>query len=128
MPAPEAKYKSTGTFDFTWDEFEVMSDIVAAEEILEQVSKGGIMIADVGDAQKVRWARVIACGPGRTHENGHFEAMMYKPGDVVMFGKYQSGGEPMIVGGKKALMFRQGDFVGRLRNPDQAVVAEKLAA
>ena len=115
MPAPEAKYNSTGTFDFSWDDFEVMSDIVAAEEILEHTSKGGIVIPDVKDAQHVRWARVIACGPGRIHENGHFAKMEYAPGDVVLFGKYQSGGEALIIGGKKALMFRQGDFVGRIR-------------
>jgi len=123
MPAPAAKYITTGTADFTWDDFEVMSDICAGEEILEHVSKGGIMIPDVGDAQKQRWARLVAVGPGRTHENGHFEEMRFKVGDVVMFGKYQSGGEPIIVGGRMTLLFRQGDFTGRLKKDAASLVA-----
>lgn len=115
MPAPEAQYDSTGTYDVEWGDLDIDGDIVAVQPIKEAVSKGGILIADVGDAQSVRWGVVLAVGPGKHNDFGTFEKMRYQVGDVVMYGKFQSGGEPMIVGGRECLMFRQNDFVGRLR-------------
>ena len=124
MPAGMAQYDTTGTYDFDWADFEVASDICVVAPIKEEVTKGGIVIADVGDAQSVRWGKIVAHGPGRMYETGTYETIRYAVGDLVMYGKAQSGGEPIIIGGKSLLMFRQNDFVGKLKaKPGLKVVA-----
>lgn len=120
MPAGIANYSTTGTRMIDLErEFYVADDIVVAEEILEEKTAGGIIIPDVQDAQKMRWARVVVQGPGRLMEDGERVPMWTRPGDVVMFGKYQSGGEPISINGRTYLLFRIGDFVGRRKREDE---------
>lgn len=128
MPAGIAQYQTTGTQLIDLErEFYVADDIVVAEEILEEVTKGGIIIPDVQDAQKMRWARVVVQGPGRRDEDGERIPMWTQPGDLVMFGKYQSGGEPISINGKTYLLFRIGDFVGRRKRADEIAPVRAVA-
>jgi chaperonin GroES len=106
-------YDSTGGL-VSIDELEALQNIVIVEPEREEVSKGGIVIADVGDAQKVRWGRVVKVGPGR-YEDGIFVKPTLQVGDRVMFGKYASAGEPIKINGKEYLMFREGDIAARVR-------------
>jgi chaperonin GroES len=110
-----AAYDSTGTYDVDIASLEVYQNVIVVEPEREEVSKGGIVIADVGQAQKVRWGRIVACGPGR-YEDGVFVATTSKVGDRVMFGKYQSAGEPIKIGGREYLLFREGDLIARIRS------------
>jgi len=107
------EFDSTGT-SVSIDDVEALSNIVIVEPEIEEVSKGGILIADVGDAQKVRWGKVVKVGPGR-FEDGSFIATTLKVGDRVMFGKYASAGEPIKVGGKEFRLFREGDIFARVK-------------
>ena len=91
-----------------------MQNIVIVDPDKEEVSKGGIVIADVGEAQKVRWGRVVKVGPGR-FEDGIFVPTTVKLGDRVLFGKYASAGEPIKLLGKEYLLFREGDLIARVR-------------
>lgn len=128
MPVGVAEYTSTGTQEFdVINDFVVFSDVVIAEEILEETSKGGIILPDVGDAQKLRFAKIIAQGPGRRMDDGELVEMWTEVGDVVMFGRYQSAGEPIKVSGKQYLMFRIGDFSGRKKRPGEVAVKLKAA-
>lgn len=106
-------FDTTGT-SVSIDEVEALSNIVIVEPEIEEVSKGGILIADVGDAQKVRWGKVVKVGPGRV-EGGVFVEMTLRVGDRVMFGKYASAGEPIKVGGKEFRLFREGDIFARVQ-------------
>lgn len=128
MPAGIAEYNSTGTqvLDLVSD-FVVADDIIVAEEILEEVTKGGIVLPDFKDAQKMRWARVIVQGPGRMMDDGERIPMWTRVGDVVMFGRYQSGGEPIKINDKMYLLFRIGDLTGRRRREDERAPALKAA-
>lgn len=110
----KAEYASTGSYDVAIEDLEVYQNVVLVEPEREEMSKGGIVIADVGDAQKVRWGRALAVGPGRW-EDGVFVASVTKVGDRVMFGKYQSAGEPIKIAGRKCLLFREGDLIARQR-------------
>lgn len=109
----------THHFDSTGTTVEVkdliaLSDVVIVEPELEEVSKGGIVIADVGEAQKVRWGKVVAVGPGRFYD-GVFQKTHVIVGDRVMFGKYASAGEPIKIAGKEYRLFREGDLFARTR-------------
>lgn len=119
MPAGVANYTTTGTQPVSIDDLVVFEDIVLCEEILEEKTVGGIILPDVQDAQKMRWARVLKQGPGRRDADGELIAMWTQPGDIVMFGKYQSGGEPISVNGKTLLMFRVNDFAARRKRSDE---------
>ena len=117
MPAEQALYNSTGTADIDIPDLEVFQDIVVLDPVREETSKGGLIIADVGDAQKVRWGVVVAHGPGRYHESipGIDQAAVFIPvtvklGQVVSFGQFQSGGEPIKMNGKEYLLCRMGDL------------------
>ena len=119
MPAGVANYTTTGTQPVSIDDLVVFEDIVLCEEILEEKTVGGIILPDVQDAQKMRWARVLKQGPGRRDADGELIAMWTQPGDIVMFGKYQSGGEPISVNGKTLLMFRVNDFAARRKRSEE---------
>jgi len=108
-----AMYDSTGTYDVNVGDLVVYSNVVIVEPDREETTKGGIVIADVGDAQKVRWGKVVGVGPGR-YEEGIFVPTHTKVGDRVMFGKYQSAGEPIKLNGREFLLFREGDLIARV--------------
>ena len=100
---------------------EPFEDIVVIEQLTEEKSAGGIILT--GKSKEFQAGRVVAAGPGRvysnymdasgTHQVGHMVPNSVKVGDYVIFGKYLSGGEPVMIDGKKYLLARAGDLGGR---------------
>lgn len=117
--------------DFPIEPFE---DIVVIEQLKEDISEGGIFLP--GDHRKFPCGRVVAAGPGRVYSNyldasgehkiGHFVPNPVKIGDWVIFGRYQSGGEPIEWNGRVFIMARAGDLGGRSANGDPVKI--RLAA
>jgi co-chaperonin GroES (HSP10) len=110
----------------TWEEgfpLEPFDDIVYVEQITEEVTKGGILIANTDEA-RMSMGRVVAVGPGKlfhapfnvteTHTAVVFVPTKLKVGDVVAWGRYTSGGEPKIINGKTIIGAREGDLGGRV--------------
>ena len=101
---------------------EAYEDVVWVEQTIEEKSKGGILLA-VSKERKLPAGRVVAVGPGRVFHSfmdatGHKSMASFVPtttkvGDYVIFGRYQSGGEPLLVNGKRYLMCREGDLAGK---------------
>lgn len=97
-----------------------LSDIIVIKQHKEEKSKGGIFL--LGDDQKFPCGRVVAVGPGRVyssyldasgnHMGGHEVPMRVKVGDWALFGKYQSGGEPVEIAGETYILCREGDLAG----------------
>jgi len=95
-----------------------ISDIVIVEQLKEEVSKGGIFLP--GDEAKFPSGRVVAVGPGRIYstfldaaghtQHGHLVPTSLKVGDWVIFGRYNSGGEPITLDGKQYLLCREQDI------------------
>lgn len=115
MPAGVANYLSTGTVQLDMADVELMPGLVWAEEVREETTRNGLILPDVGDAQKIRVARCIARGPAEPDDKGGCKPVFIVVGDYFLFGKYQSGGEPIKFGDKLVLQFRQGDIVGKVR-------------
>lgn len=129
MPAGVAEYLSTGTGNIAFDDLELMPGLIWAEEVREERTAGGLILPDVDDAQKVRIARCIRRGPGEPDDKGGAKPIFIRTGDFFLFGKYQSGGEPIKLGDKLVLQFRQGDIVAKWHNPAQiAAVAASMKA
>ena len=117
MPAGRADYMTTGTSAPTMDEIELLPGMIWAEEVREEVTKGGLIIPDVEDAQKIRIARCVARGPAEPDDKGGCKPVFIRVGDYFLFGKYQSGGEPIKIGSTMILQFRQGDIVAKWNRP-----------
>lgn len=100
--------------------FEPYEDIVVIEQVSEEKSTGGIML--VGKEKDFPCGRVVAAGPGRVYSNyldasgqhriGHFQPNPAKVGDFVIFGRYLTGGEKVMIDGKPYLLARAGDLAG----------------
>jgi co-chaperonin GroES (HSP10) len=98
-----------------------IQDIVIVEQLEEEFTPGGIAL--VGDHKKFPCGRVVAVGPGRTYsfymdasgntQAGHTVPCTLKEGDWVLFGRYNSGGEPIEIDGRKFLMCRENDIAAR---------------
>lgn len=105
---------------------EPFEDIVIVEQLSEEVTAGGIVLP--GDYKKFPCGRVIAAGPGRyysavmdasgQHQVGQYIPNAVKVGDWVIFGRYNSGGEPIEWEGRKFLMCRSGDIGARSSSGD----------
>lgn len=52
-----------------------------------QTTKGGIILPDSAQ-EKPKEGTVIAVGPGKMDENGNFEPISVKEGDLVLFSSY----------------------------------------
>ena len=109
-------------------------DVVVIEQEVADTTEGGIVLA--GDYRKFPAGRVVAVGPGRTYSfymdasgntlAGKFVPTQIEVGDYVVFGKYQSGGEPIEFEGKVYVMARAGDLAGKSR--DKSALKIRLAA
>lgn len=106
------EFDTTGT-QIQIEQLLALSDIVIVDPTVEEVTKGGIVLPDTGDAQKMRWGKVVKVGPGRFHD-GVFVKTSIAAGDTVLFGKYASAGEPIKIGGKEYRLFRENDLFARL--------------
>lgn len=102
-----------------------IKDIVIVEQLTEDFSQGGIAL--VGDDRKMPSGRVVACGPGKTYDffmdasgntvAGRTIPMEVQVGDWILFGRYNSGGEPIkVANGKRYLMCREGDIAAISRD------------
>ena len=52
-----------------------------------KTTKGGILLPDTAQ-EKPKEGTIIACGPGKTNDDGQVDAMSVKVGDVILFGSY----------------------------------------
>jgi co-chaperonin GroES (HSP10) len=107
-----------------------LSDIVIIKQHKEETSKGGIVLLE--KSQKFPCGRVVAVGPGRVyssyldasghHMGGHEVPMRVKVGDWALFGKNQSGGEPIEIDGERYLMCREQDLAGVSRSGEPVFI------
>lgn len=106
-------------FEPLYDKLLVRPD--SAEEV-----RNGIIIPDTAK-DRPRTGKVLEVGQGRRHpETGEFTALMVKPGDVVMFGKY--AGADMELNGEQLLLMREDELFGLVHIPVvQAAKAEPAA-
>jgi chaperonin GroES len=75
----------------------------------EEKSKGGIIIPDTAK-QKPTEGEVMAVGNGKILEDGTVRKLDVKPGDRVLFGKYD--GAEVKIDGEDRLIIREDDILG----------------
>ena len=72
-------------------------------------SRGGIIIPDTAK-EKPMQGDVIACGPGRTLEDGKIQKLEVKAGDRILMSKY--AGTEVKIDGVDYLILREDDVLG----------------
>lgn len=103
---------------------EPFEDCVYIEQIVEETTKGGIVIPTNTEHSKMPMGRVVAVGPGKMYYAPFnaaetFVSVVFVPtrlrvGDMVLWGRYRTGGEPMEFNGKRYVAAREGDLGGRV--------------
>ncbi|MFZ4552614.1 MAG: co-chaperone GroES [Aquabacterium sp.] len=79
----------------------------------ELKTASGIVIPDTA-GEKPEQGIVLAVGPGRRNDKGDFIALVVKPGDTVLFGKYT--GQTVKVNGEDLLVIREDDVLAIIQN------------
>ncbi|HYR25895.1 MAG TPA: co-chaperone GroES [Aquabacterium sp.] len=74
----------------------------------ELKTASGIVIPDSA-GEKPEQGEVLATGPGRRNDKGDFVALIVKPGDTVLFGKY--AGQTVKLDGEDLLVIREEDVL-----------------
>jgi chaperonin GroES len=72
-------------------------------------SRGGIIIPDTAK-EKPMQGEVIACGPGRTLDDGKVQKLEVKNGDRILMSKY--AGTEVKIDGTDYLILREDDVLG----------------
>jgi len=72
-------------------------------------TRGGIIIPDTAK-EKPMQGDVIACGPGRTLEDGKIQKLEVKAGDRILMSKY--AGTEVKIDGVDYLILREDDALG----------------
>ena len=75
----------------------------------ERKTASGIVIPDSA-AEKPDQGEIVAVGKGKRDEAGKVIALVVKPGDKVLFGKYS--GQTVKVKGDELLVMREEDIMG----------------
>ncbi len=78
----------------------------------KETKRGGIIIPDTAK-EKPQEGLVVACGKGKTTEDGKVLAMDVKPGDKILYGKYS--GSEIKLDGEDYLIMHQDDILGILK-------------
>jgi chaperonin GroES len=76
-------------------------------------SRGGIIIPDTAK-EKPMQGEVIACGPGRTLDDGKIQKLEVKAGDRILMSKY--AGTEVKIDGKDYLILREDDVLGIIQS------------
>ena len=84
--------------------------VKAAEQ--KETKRGGIIIPDTAK-EKPQEGLVVACGKGKTTEDGKVLPMDVKPGDKIMYGKYS--GSEIKLDDVEYLIMHQEDILGILK-------------
>lgn len=91
--------------------FEPLYDrIIVRRMDADDVTAGGIFIPATAK-EKPEQGEVLHVGIGRIQEDGSIRALLLKPGDKVIFGKY--AGTEIKVNNEDVLIMREDEVLGR---------------
>jgi chaperonin GroES len=89
-----------------------LHDRILAKRLAEDAkTSGGLFIPDTAKEKPLE-ARVVAVGTGKVLENGKTQALVVKPGDKVLIGKYS--GSEVKLDGEEHIILREDDILALL--------------
>ncbi len=82
--------------------------VVIAQTEAETETEGGILLPDSAK-EKPQQGKVVAVGPGKMLDDGSWNKLSVKKGDVVYYGKY--AGTEVEIGLKKYVIVKESDIL-----------------
>lgn len=82
-------------------------DRVIIEPLEETISKGGLVVPDLGK-EKSKYGKVVAVGDGKYSITGYWQSTKTKVGDIVVYPKF--GCHTIEIEGKEYLIIRESDL------------------
>jgi len=75
----------------------------------EEVTKSGLVLPETREKDRPEKGEIIACGPGKTLDNGQVLTMSVKVGDQVLFKKYSA--DEIKIDDEEYLVLSENDIV-----------------
>ncbi len=80
-------------------------------------TKGGIILTS-GKEERLNFGTIIACGPGKTLEDGSVRETLVKVGDTVLLPEY-GGSKVTLADDEDLFIYRDDDIMGTLHDPSE---------
>ncbi len=80
-------------------------------------TKGGIILTS-GKEERLNFGTIIACGPGKTMEDGSVRETLVKVGDTVLLPEY-GGSKVTLADDEDLFIYRDDDIMGTLHDPSE---------
>ena len=80
-------------------------------------TKGGIILTS-GKEERLNFGTIIACGPGKTLEDGTVRETLVKVGDTVLLPEY-GGSKVTLADDEDLFIYRDDDIMGTLHDPSE---------
>lgn len=84
--------------------------IVVKRQTAEQISTGGIVLAEISQKRPAEGV-VVAIGPG-LRKDGEYQSLDFQVGELVLFGKY--AGHEQLIGDEEFTVLREEEIIGKL--------------
>ena len=90
--------------------------VVKKAEVISKTKSGIILSSGKKGEEHLNYGKVIACGPGKSMDDGKVRPMLVKVGDTVLLPEY--GGSKVILSDEEELfIYRDDDIMGTLHDP-----------
>jgi chaperonin GroES len=93
----------------------LLNRVVIKKAEVATKSAGGIILTSKTE-EKLNFGEVIACGPGKTMDNGSVRATLVKVGDTVLLPEY-GGSKVTLADEEDVFIYRDDDIMGTLHDP-----------
>ena len=87
-----------------------LQDRVVVKRTEEETTTAGGIVLPGSATEKPAQGKVVAVGPGKRQENGEYQPVDLKVGDVVVFGKYSSN--TVKIGEDELLILNENEIFG----------------
>jgi len=87
-----------------------LQDRVVVKRMEEETTSAGGIVLPGSATEKPAQGSVVAVGPGKRQENGEYQPVDLKVGDVVVFGKYSSN--TVKIGEDELLILNENEIFG----------------
>ena len=81
-------------------------------------TKGGIILTSGKNEERLNFGTIIACGPGKSMEDGSIRETLVKVGDTVLLPEY-GGSRVTLADDEELFIYRDDDIMGTLHDPSE---------
>ena len=96
----------------------LLNRVIVKKAAAETKTKTGIILTTGKSDEKLNFGTVIACGPGKTLEDGSLRQTLVSVGDTVLLPEY-GGSRVTLAEEEEFFIYRDDDIMGTLHDPSE---------